>query len=291
MRVDLHLHTNASDGLQSPSELVALLLRKGVTHCAVTDHDTMNGVTQALEAARAAGIVLWPGVELSTEDHKAEVHVLGYFRAVPDALIQRLEMLRQMRIERLERMIEALICAGVSIEMGDVHCEEGAAPGRMHVARALIARGYALSINEAFRRFLLPGRPGYVEREKLNPAQAIALIHEHGGLSVLAHPGIIHTGTQLLPVRMGGYVEAGLMGIEACHPRHTPTQRGMLRRFAQDRHLLVTGGSDYHGTPGANTPGDKAIGWTTAEKDYARFEAWLTGEGLKNAEAAPSERP
>ncbi len=277
MRADLHLHTSASDGLFSPAELIGLLTQCGVTHAALTDHDTMNGLSTALAAARAAGIELWPGVELSTED-QVEVHVLGYFRAAPQGMADRLEALRQMRIERMHRMVHALNAAGVGLRPTDIVREAGSSPGRMHVARALVAKGYAAGVSEAFRRYLLPGRPGFVGREKLTPEQAIVLIKEHGGMPVLAHPGIIQAGTKSLPVRMQGYQEAGLMGVEVYHPRHTPVQRAMLHRFARERGLLITGGSDYHGVPGATLPGDPSLGWDSVNRDYSEFFSKLMAQ-------------
>lgn len=277
MRADLHLHTSASDGLLSPAELALLLARGGVTHAALTDHDTMNGLELAIEAARGLGIELWPGVELSTED-QAEVHVLGYFMSPPRSMVDRLEELRQMRIERLHRIVGALNRAGVDLKTTDIVREAGSSPGRMHVARALVARGFASGVSEAFRRYLMPGKPGYVGREKLTPEQAIALILDHGGVPVLAHPGIIQVGTRSLPVRMRGYVDHGLMGVEVYHPRHTPAQRAMLHRFARESGLVITGGSDYHGVPGACLPGDPALGWGSVNRDYAEFLAKLMAQ-------------
>ena len=274
MIVDLHLHSNASDGLLCPKDLVKLLYEQRVTNCALTDHDTMNGVQDAQKIAYDYGIALLPGVELSTQDG-AEVHMLGYFNEVPAGLSEKLESLRQARIVRMHRMVDALKKAGAAIDVKDIECEENASPGRVHVARALIGKGYAVNVNEAFRRYLLKGRPGYVDREKLTPIEAIALIKAHGGIAVLAHPGIIPISGSALSERMREYQKAGLSGIEAYHPRHTPIERAQLRRYARDGGLLVTGGSDYHGAHGATLPGEMAIDWQDMAQDFNEFLAKL----------------
>ena len=277
VKADLHLHSSASDGLLSSTDLVAFAAHCGLTDCALTDHDTLNGAYDAMSAAQVAGIRLWPGVEMSTEE-RVEVHILGYFAKPEMGLIERLEALRQMRIERLHEMVYTLESMGICFEPGDIVCSPGSAPGRMHVARALVARGYAPTVNEAFKRYLVKGRRGFVPRKKLAPEQAIAIIRQFGGVPVVAHPGIIPVSAGALFAQLNRYVEAGMMGIEVYHPRHMPAQRAQFRQFAQEQRLLITGGSDYHGVPGAQMPGEEALGWTTMEQDYTEFLAKIEAQ-------------
>lgn len=268
MRADLHLHTSASDGLLNPAQLMALLDERRIDLCAVTDHDTMNGVEAARRAAEALGIRLIDGVELSAAE-RVEVHILGYFPSRPQEIIEALDHLRQMRVSRMHQMLGRLQRLGLAIEPEQVEVEPGTAPGRMHLARALVNAGHAQSVSEAFHRYLMPGRPGYAPREKMSYRQAIQLIHKGGGLAVVAHPGIIQADRHTLPGRIRSLKDQGLDGVEVFHPRHTPAQRQLLGQLAHSMDLLVTGGSDCHGLPGVSMPGDTLEHWTQMEEDCA----------------------
>ncbi len=251
----------------SPEALVRLLAGRAFEAFAITDHDTLGALAGAQKAAGELGLLLVPGVELSTGD-APEIHVLGYFAAVPEALQQRLTELRQGREARLRQMLGKLGRMGVQIGYDELPIEPGAAPGRVHLARALVEKGCASSINQAFARYLKPGRPGYVAREKLTTAEAIRRIREAGGAPVLAHPGIIPADERLLPARVSALMEHGLMGVEVHHPRHTPRQVRALDGLARSRGLLVTGGSDYHGLPGPLQPGDGLAKWPQKDTDF-----------------------
>ena len=244
MRIDLHTHTTASDGLLTPEALVAEASGRGVGLLAVADHDTTGAVDAALATGRAAGIEVWPAVELSCDVETGEVHVLGYFidhrRDWFQTLLHRL---RDGREKRAERMVERLVALGAPVDFHAVRTlADGGSIGRPHVARALLEAGHVASIHEAFDRYIGRHGPAYVERLKVTPAQAVEVIRAAGGLAVLAHPG---WGQQdaLIP----DLVAAGLDGIEVYYPDHVPAQVEQYSALATRYGLLVTGGTDFHG--------------------------------------------
>lgn len=245
-RIDLHTHTRASDGLDTPAELVANASRQGLSVLGVTDHDTVDALADVQREADAAGITLVPGVELSTTVGRGEVHVLGYFvDRDNDDFRARLRELADQRIRRVERMIERLHELGYDVDADAILAEadEGSI-GRPHVARGLIAIGAAKDVSDAFDRFLKAGRPAYIPRDPFSPEDAVRLLREHGVVPVLAHPlstmDIERTLEQLVPV--------GLLGFETYYAEYTEEQHAELRRIADAWELLPTGGSDYHGT-------------------------------------------
>lgn len=243
--IDLHTHTTASDGQDTPAALVANASARGLSVLGVTDHDTVDGLDAVADAASAAGLTLVPGVELSTTVDRAEVHVLGYFVDREDTgLRDQLAGLARARVRRVERMIELLHSLGYPID-GDAilaQAEEGSI-GRPHVARALIAIGAATDVSDAFERFLKAGRPGYIPRDPFSPEDAVRLLVEHRAIPTLAHPysskDIEGTLRRLVPV--------GLKGFETYYAEYSPEQHAELRRYADTWGLVPTGGSDYHG--------------------------------------------
>lgn len=244
MAADLHTHSTASDGVLAPAELVRRAHAAGLAAVALTDHDTVEGLTEAAAEARRLGLRLVPGVELSTDAIGREVHILGYycrFEAEPFAVL--LEEMRAARRERLERMVTRLNAAGVPVALDRVRALAGAgSAGRPHVARALVEAGHAADVNDAFARFLGRGCPGYVPRRKLHPADAVRAVVAAGGVAVLAHPGLVGDDGVIADL-----VAVGLGGIEVDYPAHTPEQAARYRRLAEDLGLIPTGGSDYHG--------------------------------------------
>lgn len=241
--LDLHVHTTASDGLHSPEEVVAMARRLGLEAVAITDHDTLGGLPAGLAAASAAGLSLIPGVEISTEaEGGAEVHILGYLIASNDAtLAHALSRYRHARLERAQEILARLADLGLSLSWDHVlHLAEGDSVGRPHIARALLEEGYVLSVPDAFARYLGHGKPAYVPRLKVTPAQAIRLIHEAGGLAVLAHPWEVRG---LLP----GLVAQGLDGLEVYYTGYENEMMALLRQMALAHGLVCTGGSDFHG--------------------------------------------
>ncbi|WP_406678490.1 PHP domain-containing protein [Moorella sp. ACPs] len=241
---DLHTHTTASDGRLSPAELIRLAQTKGLTALGVTDHDTVAGLAEALAAGSSYGVTVVPGVELSTEWEDKEVHILGYYLDwQKEHLLAFLETMRQARHRRTARMVARLQELGYDISMGEVEQEvRGEAVGRPHIAAVLVRKGYAPSVEAAFKTLLARGRPAYVPREKVEPARAVEVILKAGGVPVLAHPGLSEADA-LLPA----LVDDGLQGIEAYYPLHDAAATGRYLELASRYNLVVTGGSDFHG--------------------------------------------
>ncbi|MCS7172632.1 MAG: PHP domain-containing protein [Armatimonadetes bacterium] len=243
MRIDLHTHTTASDGLLSPRDLVYAAYRVGVGVLGVTDHDTVDGIPEALEAARGLGITVIPGVELSVEEGEEELHLLGYFVDFQaDWFRELLAELRARRVDRIREMIRRLNELGIPLSLGEVARLGQGAVGRAHVARALVAGGFVRTHAEAFERYIGRGKPAWVPRSTLSLERAIGAIREAGGIAVLAHPG-----RSSALARVAALQAAGLEGIEVYYPEHTPHQVARLLALARELGLLVTGGSDYHG--------------------------------------------
>lgn len=244
MKADLHVHSTASDGTLSPSQVVALALERGLSVLAIADHDSVDGLLEALEAAAGSGLTLVPAVELSAVAGSLDVHILGYFIDHQDPTLHvRLADLREARFRRARTMVAMLADAGYAVDFEDVvSLTDGGAIGRSHIARALVDCGHAQSVRDAFERFIGRGRPYYVAKDVRSPAEAIATIRRAGGVAVVAHPGV----SGLDPI-MRELVDAGLGGIEAHHADHTPEQRERYAMLAAELGLLVTGGTDFHG--------------------------------------------
>lgn len=280
LKFDLHLHTTASDGTDSPSSLVSLAAEKGFEVLAITDHDTMSGVAEAREAGRRLGVRVISGVEISAGGD-TEVHVLGYAIREPDKLVQVLERMRTQRSQRMSQMVMKLNGLGIPVDLERVNGMAKESVGRSHLARALVEDGVVRDVREAFQRYLAPGRPAYVEREKLTVRQAVQLIDSAGGIPVIAHPGQNHGDTFWLKERFAELKEAGLRGVEVYHMAHSQQQAITFARMAKDLSLLVTGGSDYHGTIKNVDIGDGMQYWKTKETDIVRFlNAISDSEGL-----------
>lgn len=268
----MHVHTSASDGALSPAEVVSEAVRAGLRAVGVVDHDTLAGIPAAEHAGEQAGVEVIPGVELGCEFHGAEVHIIGYY---PDrtsgALASALEFLREERHARLKRMLDALSALGFPIDPERVlEIAGGGVPGRPHVAAAMVENGYVGSTGEAFRLFIGSGCPAYVPRVRLSPEETMDVLTGASSVPVLAHPGSLtwerdpeEMFRQLLEV----LVRSGLRGIEAYHPLHSSEDADRYVRLAERMELLVTGGSDFHGShlrkdpPGAASAPAKSGGW------------------------------
>jgi predicted metal-dependent phosphoesterase TrpH len=243
--IDLHTHSTASDGLLSPARLVALATERGLRVLALTDHDTTDGLPEAQAAAAAAGLRFIPGVELSTHVEAGEVHVLGYFiDPGHPALRAALAQFRAAREGRAATIVERLTAAGAPIQLERVLSFASGSIGRPHVARALVEAGHATSINDAFERWLVRGRPGYVERYRLTPPDAVRLIRAAGGVPVLAHPHSADDLPRLLPE----LVAAGLAGIECYYGDYDDARKRSYLALAARYDLVPSGGTDFHGT-------------------------------------------
>lgn len=245
--LDLHIHTTASDGSLTPTQVVQLARKKGFSLIAVTDHDTMGGVAEALEAGKKYNVDVVPGVEISS-GVTLEVHMLGYGMS-PDHPVMKamMEDMRAARVERMERIIENLQKMGVPITVEEVEAVAGGAIGRPHIAQVLIAHGLVPDVRTAFREYIGVGAKAYVERRKMTSEQVIANIRDAGGVPVLAHGGLLRISEVELNQWIDSMAKKGLMGLECYHNAHTPQMERLLRAAAERSGLLVTGGSDFHG--------------------------------------------
>lgn len=245
--LDLHIHTTASDGSLTPTQVVQLARKKGFSLIAVTDHDTMGGVAEALEAGKKYNVDVVPGVEISS-GVTLEVHMLGYGMS-PDHPVMKamMEDMRAARVERMERIIENLQKMGVPITVEEVEAVAGGAIGRPHIAQVLIAHGLVPDVRTAFREYIGVGAKAYVERRKMTSEQVIANIRDAGGVPVLAHGGLLRISEVELNQWIDSMAKKGLMGLECYHNAHTPQMERLLRAAAEHNGLLVTGGSDFHG--------------------------------------------
>lgn len=245
--LDLHIHTTASDGSLTPTQVVQLARKKGFSLIAVTDHDTMGGVAEALEAGKKYNVDVVPGVEISS-GVTLEVHMLGYGMS-PDHPVMKamMEDMRAARVERMERIIENLQKMGVPITVEEVEAVAGGAIGRPHIAQVLIAHGLVPDVRTAFREYIGVGAKAYVERRKMTSEQVVANIRDAGGVPVLAHGGLLRISEVELNQWIDSMTKKGLMGLECYHNAHTPQMERLLRAAAERNGLLVTGGSDFHG--------------------------------------------
>lgn len=243
--VDMHLHSNYSDGSDSPAQVVARAHALGIRGISLTDHDTTGGLAEARTAAEAAGIAFVSGVELSCRLEDISVHVLGYgFDASHAQLQELLAWLSDARARRMDRILSQLSAHGVEISLDELGGEGvGQTLTRMHVARVLRERGLARTVQGAFDQFLNPGAPGWVPSEAATIEQGIAAIKSAGGVAVLAHPYL----TRRVRQRLDEVLAHDFDGIEAYHTSHSRDALQRLRILAHDRGLLVSGGSDCHG--------------------------------------------
>lgn len=250
--VDLHMHSTASDGSRRPAEVVREAKRVGLVAIALTDHDTLDGIAEALATGTEVGVRVVPGIELSAVEGDVETHILGLHLSDTRELESRLLGLREMRRTRAERIVQRLNELGVRIEFAAVlEQAAGGAIGRPHVARALIAEGWAVDFRDAFERYLGNGKPAYVAKERLAVIDAISLIQRAGGLAILAHPG--SGGTR---DRIEAFVREGIDGVEVRHPSHSSEDISRLTALVEHFSLVPSGGSDWHGA----TDGPRTLG-------------------------------
>ena len=245
MRLDLHVHSTASDGLLSPAEVVGLAADGGLDLLAITDHDTVAGIPAAMDAAAELSIRIIPGIEVSSTHEDAEYHILGYFVDPQADSIQAHERhALEGRESRMDEMVARLRGQGLLIEMADVLDAAGpdrSTIARPHLARALVTKGYAKAVSDAFDRLIGDEHPAFVPTRLATPEEAIQLILDGGGIPVWAHPPM-DALYELLPA----FVEAGLQGLEVYRPRATARRIKKLERAAEADGLIMTGGSDFH---------------------------------------------
>jgi predicted metal-dependent phosphoesterase TrpH len=244
--IDLHIHSTASDGVFTPSEVVLLALEQGLAAIALTDHDTLSGVAEAQQAAIGTGLEVITGVEVNSEGGWGDLHFLGYYvDPENDRLQEQLQAMQNARVERARKMLDRLRDMGMTLEWEKVRALAGGdSIGRPHIGRALKERHYVETVQEAFERFIGRDGPAYVPRLRLTPPEVIQAITGAGGVPVIAHP--VHSGTTAVN-RIPEFVEYGLRGVEVYYPHHSPQDIEMLLGLCQGYGLLATGGSDFHG--------------------------------------------
>jgi predicted metal-dependent phosphoesterase TrpH len=269
--IDLHTHSTASDGALPPEAVVAAARNAGLHAIALTDHDTVGGVREAVAAAAGSDLRVVPGVELSAVDASGETHLLGLHLTDLDALHARLAELRDMRRTRAERIVQRLNALGVRVTMDDVlEQAAGGAIGRPHVARALIANGWAADARTAFDRYLAAGRPAFVAKDRLSLADAIGMVHRAGGIAVLAHPGACATAE-----RLQALAALGLDGVEVRHPSHDEGEMARILALTERLGLLPSGGSDWHG----QQDGSRALGVMRVPGEWLERQDARAGAG------------
>jgi 3',5'-nucleoside bisphosphate phosphatase len=274
---DLHLHTNFSDGTYSPEELTAQGQAHGLSVLALTDHDTMEGCARMALACQKAGIEFIPGSELTAELADTELHLLGYFLDRSNSkLVVEMSRFQSVRQNRIREMVQRINHLGIPLRAEAVfelaNCRS---PGRPHVGRALVQGGFCASLDEAFERFLKKHRPAWVPKFKMSALEAIELIHQAGGLAVMAHPGL-NQSDDIIPE----LVAAGLDGIECFHTKHSLAASERYLQVASRFGLLITGGSDCHGlSKGKPLIGSVRLPYESVERLKAKA-LWRTGRGV-----------
>jgi len=249
--VDLHIHSTASDGSFSPVEIIEIAKKAGLRAIAITDHDTLEGSVEALRHRHSSDVEILPGIEISVTFDSGTMHMLGYLVDLDDAsLRQSLKAVQKARADRNLQIVEKLRDLGVDMDYDDVsEVSGGGQIGRPHIAQVLVQKKVVQSINEAFNKLLRKGCPAYVERYRLLPVEAIQTILGAGGVPVLAHPFTLNTKTEGdLDRVLADLKQAGLRGLEAYYPSHGPQRTASYERLAYRHGLLLTGGTDFHGT-------------------------------------------
>jgi predicted metal-dependent phosphoesterase TrpH len=284
--IDLHLHTSASDGLDRPESLVARVAATGIRVFAVTDHDTVAGLADVRAAAERHRLGWIPGIEITAIENGRDVHVLGYgFDAASTDLAAFLQSQRDSRLERLQEFGRRFAILGIRLDIGPLLVAgegSGRSVGRAHVARALIDAGHVATVEEAFTRWLAPGRPAFVPRRGLPVAEVVARIHEVGGVASLAHPKLLQDDGLV-----GRYIGAGIDALEAYHSDHDAATSQRYVELARRGGLAASGGSDHHGeTSNVKRQLGRVI---LPPAEYARLRDVARGPGARRWPEPPRE--
>jgi hypothetical protein len=242
---DLHAHTSESDGTYTAVELVNEAFRRGLSAVAIVDHDTVGAISVALEAAKETSCEVIPGIELTAQHDSQEIHILGYFLDYQDkGLLDRLRLAQQNRVQRVYKIVENLKELSIRLNPQTVFDISGPGTvGRMHIARALVKDGWVNSTSEAFRKYIGDKSPAYVLGFRFSPEEAIKLVRDAGGVAVLAHPFVLNNDELIAE-----FAACGLQGLEVYYPEHSQSQVNFYLNMAKKLGLLVTGGSDFHGS-------------------------------------------
>ncbi|AIS52456.1 protein TrpH [Thermoanaerobacter kivui] len=265
MFADLHMHSKASDGTNSPSVVVRLAKEHGLSCISLTDHDTVEGLEEAIEASFKYQIEVIPGIEFNCYYKEQEVHILGYFINYRDQkFTEKLDEMKKLRNDRAMAIIKKLNELGIKITKEDVlEFTSEKFIGRPHIARAMIKKNYVESVKEAFDKYIGVGAPAYVERYRITPFKAIEYILENGAVPVLAHPGLLQEDAIIKEL-----VNNGLVGIEVYHSKHTSHDVEKYLKKAKEYNLIITGGTDFHGI---EVDGRDLLGTIKLECEYVEI--------------------
>ncbi len=241
--VDMHIHSTYSDGTYSPKEIIDLSLKKGLYGIAITDHDCVNGLSEAVEYCKDKNILFIPGIEFSCFHNDDEIHILGYnIDWTYKPLLDLCKNLQGARVQRAKLIIEKLASMGFNVEYSDLEKYPVNSIGRPHIGQILVDKGYINSVSDAFEKYIGSGKPAYVERYKLSVSDAIDVIKSAGGLSVIAHPFLISNQDSIDEI-----ARLGIDGLEIYHSSHSRDVSRKYKYMAKRLGLITTGGSDFHG--------------------------------------------
>ncbi len=255
MFIDLHTHSTFSDGFLSPTELVRLAVHRKLRVLALTDHDTVEGLPEFLSAGRHYGIDVVSGIEISTRHGQHSLHILGYgIRHTSAGLEKSLLWIQEARKQRNDKILAKLQNLGIPISPQELAQQGIGQIGRPHIASILVNKGIVKTAQEGFVRFLRRGGSAFVEQERPEVEKVIAMITDAGGVSFLAHPGTLDPSLKIIPDLVRDLKNLGLQGIEAYYPSHSSTTNKAIRKLAEDLHLLISGGTDFHGDTRSNAP-------------------------------------
>lgn len=249
LKIDLHVHSDKSDGSLSPSDLVSYAIKQGVSAFALTDHDTVDGIDEAIAASKGTSVTVIPGIELSTAYEGKDIHIVGLFidKEQP-AFRERIGRFANARINRNLEMCEKLTEYGMPITYDELTAAfPNAVITRAHYARLMMQKGYVKSLKEAFERYIGDYGPCFIPRKKITPEEGVRFILSANGLPVLAHPMQYGMGDARLQQLIDSLKEAGLVAMEAIYCTHTPSEEAKLCKLAKENGLLISGGSDFHG--------------------------------------------
>ena len=275
--IDLHCHSTASDGHLTPTELVEHAAAAGVTTMALTDHDTVEGLDEALAAGARSGVQVIPGIELTVQVPHGSMHLLAYLPTTrPEALVERMTRQTELRTERIRMIVDRLAEIGVPVDWDAVRARAAGQMGRPHVAHEMVQAGHVQTVQEAFDRYLADGGPAHVPNAGLEPHDALSLVGAVGGVAVLAHPASLRLPPRHLQSFVQSLAARGLRGIEVHRPEHTAEQRDAYGAIAKRLRLIPSGGSDFHKPDGPFLIGDTG----TPPLGHASVELIVTGANL-----------
>ena len=264
---DLHIHTHYSDGLMSPTEIINNAEKRQLLAISVTDHDTVRGIDESIKIASKTNIILIPGIELSTQYESSEIHILSYFIDHQNqSLLNVLSSLYKERLEIAEIIIKKLLSLGIKLDWNSIKLTAKESVGRPHIARAMVKEGYVKNIPEAFNKYLNNKEKLQLPSKKLNSLEAIKIINDSGGISVIAHPHTVIDLETIIPKLS----ESGLSGLEIHNARYSESQKQKYIKLAENFDLIPTGGSDFHSNESKNKLGDSGVGLNTVKKMMQR---------------------